>query len=107
MNKDQEELRDTLEKKIDNVEKRIAFKMEEQIAVVAEKIEKKVREEIGRIKELIEGRIEEVAGNFNLVSQRVEELEKNVLSYGNEDNEMKFVPALPIPVLASPVSLKL
>ncbi|GFS97536.1 uncharacterized protein TNCV_4263051 [Trichonephila clavipes] len=49
MQKGQEELRNTLEKKIDSVEEKIALKVEEKIAVVEEKIEKKVGEEIGKI----------------------------------------------------------
>ncbi|GFV98977.1 uncharacterized protein TNCV_3390401 [Trichonephila clavipes] len=60
-----------------------------------------------RIKEQVEERIEEVAGNFNLVSQRVEYLEKKLLACGNKDNERKFAPASPVPVLASPKSVKL
>ncbi|GFU95015.1 uncharacterized protein TNCV_4137991 [Trichonephila clavipes] len=78
--RDQEKLRDVLEKKIDNVEdkinsveERIAVKMEEKIAVV-------LREEI-------------------------EDLEKKLQAWGNTKNESKFVPVSSVPVLASPVPL--
>ncbi|GFT30976.1 uncharacterized protein TNCV_1683461 [Trichonephila clavipes] len=37
----------------------------------------------------------------------IEDLEKKLLVCWNEDNERKFVPASPVPVLASPVSVKL
>ncbi|GFU53116.1 hypothetical protein TNCV_3098991 [Trichonephila clavipes] len=63
-----QDLNNSLEEKINCVENRIAEKMVEEIAIVEEKIEK------------VEGRIEEVAENFNLVSQRVEDLEKKLLA---------------------------
>ncbi|GFX60152.1 uncharacterized protein TNCV_4533131 [Trichonephila clavipes] len=106
MKKGQEELRNTLEKKIDSVEEKIALKVEEKIAVVEEKMEKKVEEKIETIRE--------VAGNFSLMSHRVEDLEKKLLASGNATNESKFVPAAPVhvpssavPLTASPVSVKL
>ncbi|GFW57759.1 uncharacterized protein TNCV_2926781 [Trichonephila clavipes] len=86
MQKCQEDLKNSLEKNTDNVEEKInsveekiALKFEEENAVEEEKIEKK----------------------------RVEDLEKKLISCGNEDNERKFVPASPVPVLTSPVSVKL
>ncbi|GFX50474.1 uncharacterized protein TNCV_2429431 [Trichonephila clavipes] len=71
MEKGQEDLRNTLEKKIDSVEEKIALKVEEKIVVFEEKIEKKVEEKIETIRE-------ELAGNFNLMSQRVEDVEKKL-----------------------------
>ncbi|GFW13429.1 uncharacterized protein TNCV_1879311 [Trichonephila clavipes] len=57
--------------------------------------------------EQVEERYERVAGNFSLISQRVEDFEKKLLACGNAMNESKFVPAAPVPVPASPVSVKL
>ncbi|GFT40377.1 uncharacterized protein TNCV_3115551 [Trichonephila clavipes] len=122
MQKDQEELRNTLEKKIDSVEEKITFKVEEKIAVVNEKIEKKkelksklkkelkqfeerikeqveerIKEQVKeRIKEQVEERIEGVAENFSLISQRMENLEKKLLAGGNE-NKNKIVPVSAFP----------
>ncbi|GFU22607.1 uncharacterized protein TNCV_1304831 [Trichonephila clavipes] len=69
-------------------------------------MEKKVEEKIEMIRE--------VAGNFSLMSQRVEDLEKKLLASGNATNESKFVPASPVHVpsfavtlTTSPVSVKL
>ncbi|GFV39642.1 uncharacterized protein TNCV_913301 [Trichonephila clavipes] len=113
MEKGEENLRNTLEKKINSVEEKITLK----IAVVNKKIEKKVGEEIEknkeqieerikeqveeRIKELLKERIEGVVENFSLISQRMEDLEKKLLSGGNE-NKNKIVPvsAFPEPGLA-------
>ncbi|GFT17116.1 uncharacterized protein TNCV_4738411 [Trichonephila clavipes] len=107
MEKGQEDLRNNLEKKIDSVEEKIALKVEEKIVVVEEKMEKKVEEKIETMRE-------EVAGNFSLMSQRMEYLEKKLLASGNAANESKFVPASPghvpssaVPLTASPVSVKL
>ncbi|GFX51122.1 uncharacterized protein TNCV_2734731 [Trichonephila clavipes] len=107
MEKGQVDLRNTLEKKIDSVEKKIALKVEEKIVVVEEKMEKKVEEKIEMIRE-------ELAGNFSLMSQRVEDLEKELLSSGNATNESKFVPVSSVHVpfsalslTSSPVSVKL
>ncbi|GFU12529.1 uncharacterized protein TNCV_4244621 [Trichonephila clavipes] len=93
----QEELKDSLEEKINSVEGRIAGKMKEKIAVVEEKMEKKEEEIIETIRE-------ELTGNFTLVSQRMEDLEKKLLAGGNE-NKNQSVPGstFPNPMLASPV----
>ncbi|GFT72415.1 hypothetical protein TNCV_3609541 [Trichonephila clavipes] len=56
---------------------------EEEIAVVEEKIEKKVEEKIETIRE-------EVAGNFSLMLQRVEDLEKKLID-SRECDERKQV----------------
>ncbi|GFV79184.1 hypothetical protein TNCV_1817311 [Trichonephila clavipes] len=76
-----------------------------EMKVVEEKIEKKV--------EQVEEKYEEVAGNFSLISQRVEDLEKKLLVSGNK-NESKILPfssvpvsTSPVPVTASTVSVKL
>ncbi|GFY22570.1 uncharacterized protein TNCV_2178311 [Trichonephila clavipes] len=105
MEKGQEDLRNTLEKKIDSAEEKIALKVDEKIVVVEEKMEKKVEEKIETIRE-------EVAGNFSLISQRVEDLEKNASE--NATNDSKFVPASSVhmpsstlPLTSSPVSVKL
>ncbi|GFU29436.1 hypothetical protein TNCV_418731 [Trichonephila clavipes] len=96
----QEELKNSLEKKINSVEGRTAGKMKEEITVVEEKMEK----EIEKIKEQVEERIEGVAENFSLISHCMEDLEKKLLGGGNE-KKSKSVPvsAFPEPVLASPV----
>ncbi|GFV23859.1 hypothetical protein TNCV_960531 [Trichonephila clavipes] len=110
MQKYQEDLKNALEKKIDNVEEKIksmeekiALKVEEKIAVVEEKIKKKVEQVEERIREQVDERIEEVDGNF---SQRVENPEKKLLAC-EKMNENKFVPTSAVPVPASPVSVKL
>ncbi|GFU77777.1 uncharacterized protein TNCV_1137851 [Trichonephila clavipes] len=107
MEKGQEDLRNTLEKKIDSVKEKIALKVEEKIVVVEEKMEKKVEEKIETIRE-------ELAGNFSLMSQRVEDLEKKLLASGNATNKSKFVPvssghvpSSALPLTSSPVSVKL
>ncbi|GFX31316.1 hypothetical protein TNCV_2061341 [Trichonephila clavipes] len=116
MQKCQEDLKNALEKKIDNVEEKInsveekiALKVEETIAAVEEKIEKKVGEEIEikeqveeKIKEQVEERIEGVAESFSLISQRVEDLEKKLLVCANK-NESKILPSSAVPVSTSPV----
>ncbi|GFX87612.1 hypothetical protein TNCV_2465051 [Trichonephila clavipes] len=108
MQKCQEDLKNTLEKKIDNVEEKInsveekiALKVEEKIAVVEETIEKKVEQVEERIREQVEEKYE-VAGNFSLISQQVEDLEKKLLVSGNK-NESKILPFSPVPVPSSPV----
>ncbi|GFX59385.1 uncharacterized protein TNCV_150931 [Trichonephila clavipes] len=108
--KGQEDLRNTLQKKMDTVEEKIALKVEkiaiieEKFAVVEEKIEKKVEQFEERIREQVEERIEGVAENFSLISQRMEDLEKKLLSDGNENkNKSMSVSAFPEPALASPV----
>ncbi|GFW69614.1 uncharacterized protein TNCV_489581 [Trichonephila clavipes] len=78
----------TLKNIIENVEKR-----QEELRNI---LEKKVGE-----------RYERKAGNFSLISQRVEDFEKKLLAYGNATNESKFIPAALVPVPASPVSVKL
>ncbi|GFT72375.1 DNA-methyltransferase 3B [Trichonephila clavipes] len=80
-----------LENIIGNVEKR----QEELRNVLEKKIEQ------------VEERYERVAGNFSLISQRVEDFEKKLLACGNATNESKFVPAAPVSVPALPVSGKL
>ncbi|GFY20731.1 uncharacterized protein TNCV_1119651 [Trichonephila clavipes] len=57
--------------------------------------------------EQVEERYERVAGNFSYISQRVEDFENKLLDCGNATNESKFVPAAPVHVPASPVSVKL
>ncbi|GFT91565.1 apolipoprotein B-100 [Trichonephila clavipes] len=57
--------------------------------------------------EQVEERYERVAGNFSLISQRVEYFEKKLLACENAASESKFVPAAPVSVPASPVSVKL
>ncbi|GFX69697.1 hypothetical protein TNCV_1770651 [Trichonephila clavipes] len=86
----QEDLRNTLKKKIDSVEEKMALKVEEKIAVVEEKDavveemkEKKVQQVEERIREQVEEKYEEVAGNFSLISQRGEDLEKLLPVSGN------------------------
>ncbi|GFV07366.1 uncharacterized protein TNCV_1765271 [Trichonephila clavipes] len=81
----------TLKNIIENVEKR-----QEELSNI---LEKKI-EQVGE-------RYERVAGNFNLVSQRVEDFEKKLLACGNATNGSKFVLAALVPVPASPVSVKL
>ncbi|GFX34246.1 hypothetical protein TNCV_3225961 [Trichonephila clavipes] len=54
--------------------------------------------------EQVEERYEKVAGNFSLISQRVD-LTNKLLACGNVMNESKFVPAAPVPVPALPVSV--
>ncbi|GFW71740.1 uncharacterized protein TNCV_219541 [Trichonephila clavipes] len=81
----------TLKKIIENVEKR----QEELRNILEKKIEQ------------VEERYERVAGNFSLISQRVEDFEKKLLACGNATNESKFVPAALVPVPASPVPVKL
>ncbi|GFY09922.1 uncharacterized protein TNCV_3698841 [Trichonephila clavipes] len=41
------------------------------------------------------------------MSERVKDLEKKLLACGKTKNENKFVPASPVPITASPVSVKL
>ncbi|GFU61674.1 uncharacterized protein TNCV_4522111 [Trichonephila clavipes] len=120
LEKCQEDLRNTLEKKIDGVEEKIALKVEEKItiveekfAVVEEKIQKKVEQFEERIREQVEEKYKEVAGNFSLISQRVDDLEKKLLVSRNK-NESKILPSSPVPVstslvpvTASTVSVKL
>ncbi|GFV58101.1 uncharacterized protein TNCV_2109291 [Trichonephila clavipes] len=54
-----------------------------------------------------EERYERVIGNISLISQRVEDLEKKFLAWGNATNESKLVPAAPVPIPATAVSVKL
>ncbi|GFU75504.1 retrovirus-related Pol polyprotein from transposon 412 [Trichonephila clavipes] len=56
--------------------------------------------------EQLEERYQRGAGNFSLISQRLKDFDK-LLACGNATNESKFVPAAPVPVPASPVSVKL
>ncbi|GFW97340.1 hypothetical protein TNCV_3091781 [Trichonephila clavipes] len=111
MQKCQEDLKNALEKKIDNaeekinsVEEKIALKVEEKIAVVEEKIEKKVEQVEERIREQVEEKYEEMAGNFSLILQRVEDIEKKLVVSGNK-NESKILPSSPVPVSSSPVPM--
>ncbi|GFT17689.1 uncharacterized protein TNCV_2587921 [Trichonephila clavipes] len=131
--KGQEDLKNSLEKKIDTIEEKINSveekialkveervgavekKVEEEIAIVEEKIERiqeQVEEKIERIQEQVEERIKEqvkeriegVVENFSLISQRMEDLEKKLLAGGNENKSKSVhVSAFPEPVLASPV----
>ncbi|GFS55049.1 uncharacterized protein TNCV_2441331 [Trichonephila clavipes] len=81
----------TLKNIIENVEKR----QEEMRNILEKKIEQ------------VEQRYERVAGNFSLISQRVEDFEKKLLACGNAMNESKFVAAALVHLPASPVSVKL
>ncbi|GFX57906.1 hypothetical protein TNCV_3068731 [Trichonephila clavipes] len=77
-----EELKDSLEKKIDvveekinSVEEKIALKLKEKIAVVEEKIDKKVEE----VEEKIEKKVEQVEEKIEMKVEQVEEkIEKKV-----------------------------
>ncbi|GFV24821.1 uncharacterized protein TNCV_882891 [Trichonephila clavipes] len=73
----QEELKNTLEEKINKMEKKIE-----------------------NVKELFDERMEEM-------SQLVKYIEKKLLACGETKSENKFVPASPVPMPASPVSVKL
>ncbi|GFV69704.1 uncharacterized protein TNCV_4508171 [Trichonephila clavipes] len=59
----------------------------------------------------MEGKIENVKEQFDErmeeMSQRVKDLQKKLLACGKTKNENKFVHASPVPVPASPVSVKL
>ncbi|GFT39770.1 uncharacterized protein TNCV_4869401 [Trichonephila clavipes] len=85
----QEDLENSLEKKIDSVK--------EKINRVEEKIASKVEGRVGAVEKKVEKEI----------AKRVEYFEKKLQACGNEDNESKFEPASPVPVHASPVSVKL
>ncbi|GFS83438.1 uncharacterized protein TNCV_513941 [Trichonephila clavipes] len=78
MQKGLEEIKQEMQKGQQGMEK-------EKIAVVEEKIGKKVEEEIEKISEQVEERIERFTGNFTLISQRMEVLEKKLLAGGNEN----------------------
>ncbi|GFV71121.1 uncharacterized protein TNCV_4130051 [Trichonephila clavipes] len=67
------------------------------------KRQEKLRNILEKKIEQVEERYEKVAGNFSLISQRVEDFEKKLLAFGNATNESKFVPAALVPVPASPV----
>ncbi|GFW35994.1 retrovirus-related Pol polyprotein from transposon 412 [Trichonephila clavipes] len=95
------ELKNRMQKGLENVQK-CQEVVEEKVAVVEEKIEKKVEQVEERIREQIEEKYEEVAGNFSLISQRVEDLEKKLLVSGNK-NESKILPSSPVHVSTSPV----
>ncbi|GFU58548.1 uncharacterized protein TNCV_4894801 [Trichonephila clavipes] len=102
----QEKTKERMENMQEEIKNELKERMEkghqEMQKLVEEKIEKKVWEEIGKIKEQVEERIEEVAENF---TQRVEDLEKKLLTCGNTKNESKFVPVSSVPMSASPVPL--
>ncbi|GFV05607.1 uncharacterized protein TNCV_228181 [Trichonephila clavipes] len=73
-----------------------------------------MEKKVDRSEKWIETIREEMAGNFSLMSQRVEDLEKKLLASRNATNESKFVPASPVhvpsaavPLTASTVSVKL
>ncbi|GFY22866.1 uncharacterized protein TNCV_2181271 [Trichonephila clavipes] len=72
-----------------------------------EKRQEELRNILEKKIEQVEERYESVARNCSLISQRVEDFEKKLLACGNAANESKFVPAAPVPVPASPVSVKL
>ncbi|GFV52541.1 hypothetical protein TNCV_1918591 [Trichonephila clavipes] len=62
------------------------------------------------LKNSLEEKINSVADRIAGKNERrdcIEEFEKKLLACGNEDNERNFVPAPPVPMLASPVSVKL
>ncbi|GFW03982.1 hypothetical protein TNCV_2050981 [Trichonephila clavipes] len=86
-----QDLRNTLEKKTDGVIGEIALKIEEKVAIVEEKVAV-VEEKIEKKVEHVEEKYEEVAGNFNFMSQRVEDHEKKLLASENATNENKLVP---------------
>ncbi|PRD34451.1 UNVERIFIED_CONTAM: hypothetical protein NCL1_14558 [Trichonephila clavipes] len=79
-----QELNYSLEEKINSVKDRIARKMKEEIVVVEEKMEKKVEEKIEMIRE--------VAGNFSLMSQRVEDLGKEASVFRKCDERKQICP---------------
>ncbi|GFT37088.1 hypothetical protein TNCV_3135411 [Trichonephila clavipes] len=71
---------------------------------------KALLESINALKNIIgnvEERYERMAGNFRLISQQVEDFEKKLLACRNAANKRKFVPAAPVSVPASVVSVKL
>ncbi|GFS55134.1 uncharacterized protein TNCV_204591 [Trichonephila clavipes] len=72
-----------------------------------ERRQEELRNTLEKKMEQVEERYERVAGNFSLISQRVEDFEKKLLSCGNATNESKFVPAALVPEPASPMSVKL
>ncbi|GFS48648.1 retrovirus-related Pol polyprotein from transposon 412 [Trichonephila clavipes] len=72
-----------------------------------ERRQEELRNTLEKKMEQVEERYEIVAGNFSLISQRVEDFEKKLLACGNATNESKFVPAALVPEPASPVSVKL
>ncbi|GFV70048.1 uncharacterized protein TNCV_2585611 [Trichonephila clavipes] len=94
MQKSQEETKNELRNRME--------KVEERVAVVEEKIEKKVEQVEERIREQVEEKYEELAGNFRLISQRVEDLENKLLVSGNK-NKSKILPSSLVPVSTSPV----
>ncbi|GFV55765.1 uncharacterized protein TNCV_167511 [Trichonephila clavipes] len=96
----QEELKNSLEEKI-NCGRQNSWKNERRDC---SSVEEKVGKKIEKIKEQVEERIEGVAENFSLISQCMEDLEKKLLAGGNE-NKSKSVPvsAFQETVLASPV----
>ncbi|GFX98411.1 uncharacterized protein TNCV_4001801 [Trichonephila clavipes] len=105
--KGQEETKQEMQKRLEDMQKgqermQKSLKVEEKVAVVEEKIEKKVEQVEERIREQVEEKYEEVPGNFSLISQRVEELEKKLLVSGNKDED-KILPSSPVPVSSSPV----
>ncbi|GFY07282.1 uncharacterized protein TNCV_5084691 [Trichonephila clavipes] len=72
-----------------------------------EKRQEELRNILEKKIEQVEERYERLAGNFSLISQRVEDFEKKLLDSGNAANERKFVPAAQVSLPASPVSVKL
>ncbi|GFX87945.1 uncharacterized protein TNCV_4374101 [Trichonephila clavipes] len=72
-----------------------------------EKRQEELRNILEKKIEHVEERYERVAGNFSLISQRVEDFEKKLLACGNAANERKFVPPAPVSLPASLVSVKL
>ncbi|GFU79685.1 uncharacterized protein TNCV_4036921 [Trichonephila clavipes] len=72
-----------------------------------EKRQEELRNILEKKTEQVEERYERVAGNFSLISQRVEDFKKKILACGNATNESKFVPVAPVSVPASSVSVKL
>ncbi|GFX07204.1 retrovirus-related Pol polyprotein from transposon 412 [Trichonephila clavipes] len=108
MQKSQEETKERIEniqEEIKNELKERVEKGQQEMQKVEEKIEKKVREEIGGI--LTSKLKKELKKSLETFTQRVEDLEKKLLAYGNTKNESKFVPVSSVPMPASPVSVKL
>ncbi|GFV20565.1 hypothetical protein TNCV_776111 [Trichonephila clavipes] len=92
-----------MQKGLEEIKQEIQKGQQGMEKVVEEKIGKKVEEEIEKISEQVEERIERFTGNFTLISQRMEVLEKKLLAGGNENkNKSMSVPAFPEPVLSSP-----
>ncbi|GFU55836.1 hypothetical protein TNCV_2255271 [Trichonephila clavipes] len=72
-----------------------------------EDLKNALEEKINKMEEEIEKVKEPAYEGTKEISQREENLEKKLLACGRTKNENKFVPASPVPVAASPVSVNL